>query len=109
MEQTKITVEQTVSATVRVNNMDDDYRAYDIVADVTVNQGNVDSVSGGQVREKGADTLVADFNAYPGNRQCIFYGDDETADCQILEAVSAFRASVKRLVSAQDTASLANA
>lgn len=109
MEQTKITVEQTVSATVRVNNMDDDYRAYDIVADVTVNQGNIDSVSGGQVREKGADTLVADFSAYPGNRQYLFYGEDETSDRQILEAVSAFRVSVRRLVSAQGTASLANA
>lgn len=88
----KLKVESLVSAEVRVSNADSTTRTYDISAVVRVDNGNVTSISQGQVKEKNSTDgmlQIASFDSWQEtNLNVQFQQKDGRAD--VLSEIEAF-------------------
>lgn len=98
-EQKAVTAETLISATVKYNNNDDSARAYDISADVTMQNGAVQNIQSGVVREKGTQDgmmNLATFNTWTENNMSVTF---QTVDnTQVLDAINKFIKDVKEAV-----------
>ena len=84
------------SANVSVNNGLNGERAYDITANVNLNNGNVVSVENGSV--KNGEEVVATFSMYSTTLTPSFRGVDAAEMCNILMAINGFIGDVKNEV-----------
>lgn len=92
----KVTIAETISKTVRIDNSADTTRKYNISAEVTIHmEHGVQNISGGRVTDasSGASTL-ADFRAYPW-LSVDFHTDSDRA--AILAEIEAFKQGVNSL------------
>ena len=101
-----VTADQLISATVKYSNKDDASRAYDIAANVNIQNGQVSSFDNGEIRQANAENAgdmnsIAGFNSY-GDRtlNLNIYNADKAEAQVILDAVYAFMSDVRKEVSA---------
>lgn len=106
----KVTVGEIVSATVKYSNKDDASRVYDISADVRIENGTAQSFDNGMVQPLGQNSdgmgvSDATFNSWSENNASItFNNSDSEKAVAITAAVYAFMADVKASIVSKPTA-----
>ncbi len=88
----KVNFESLVNATVKATNNSDPARIYDIEADVTMRDSQLESVNSGQVYTKGTKEQVASFSKYMGGGLNLNFMNEtsESDQCSILTAINSF-------------------
>ena len=85
---------------VEVSNADETARKYAITADAQVANGKVENLNNGQVKE--GETFIASFNRWSGNNMNVSFNNvADDKQCEVLNEINAFVASVDALVDAQ--------
>ena len=89
-----------IRANVKVSNTNDTASAYVITAEAQVAQGNVENFNNGQVMK--GETYVATFNRWSAQNLNVTFNNVEAEEqCDVLNEINAFVASVDALVEAQ--------
>lgn len=100
----KVTAGELISATVKYNNNDDANRAFNIEAEVSINNGTVTNFNSGVVRRKNEENgaNVATFGSWSDNQLNVDFQNLSTREesLQILTAIYDFRTDVKNTVAA---------
>lgn len=101
-----VTADQLISATVKYSNKDDASRAYDIAANVNIQNGQVSSFDNGEIRQASSEnpdgmTYIAGFSSYSERTLNLNINNADKTEAQtIIEAVYAFMADVRKEVNA---------